>query len=117
MLTIRPPRWRNVSRRCAARCPVIRRTLALLILGFLAGCAMPAKRATPLLRAHAHNDYAHGRPLQDAVDCGFCSIEVDILLVGEQLMVGHDRNQITPGRTLERLYLDPLRKRVATHAG
>lgn len=67
---------------------------------------------TPLLRAHAHNDYAHARPLEEALEQGFCSIEADVYLVDGELRVGHDRKDLKPGRTLERLYLDPLLARV-----
>ncbi len=72
---------------------------------------------TPLPRAHAHNDYRHERPLLDALDQGFCSVEADIYLVDGQLLVGHDRHELTPGRTLQRLYLDPLQQRVRQHGG
>ncbi|MFP4500832.1 MAG: phosphatidylinositol-specific phospholipase C/glycerophosphodiester phosphodiesterase family protein [Candidatus Hydrogenedentota bacterium] len=72
---------------------------------------------TPLPRAHAHNDYEHDRPLFDALDHGFCSVEVDIFLVDGALLVAHDREDCTPGRTLERLYLDPLQERVKENGG
>lgn len=69
----------------------------------------------PLLRAHAHNDYEHERPLLDALDHGFTSIEADIHLVDGALLVAHDRDEVQSGRTLERLYLEPLRERA--HSG
>ena len=65
-----------------------------------------------LIHAHAHNDYLHDRPLFDALDCGFCSIEADVHLVGDALFVGHSLVQLRPGRTLEKLYLQPLSERV-----
>jgi len=75
----------------------------------------PAAQARPLLlvRAHAHNDYEQTRPLLDAFDNGFCSIEADIVLVDGELRVAHSVLLTTPGRTLESLYLDPLRQRIA----
>lgn len=63
---------------------------------------------TPLTRAHAHNDYEHPRPLFDALEHGFCSIEADIWLVDGELLVAHDFVDLTPERTLRGLYLDPL---------
>lgn len=72
---------------------------------------------TPLSRAHAHNDYEHERPLYDALDHGFNSVEADIFLVDDDLYVAHDRRDITSERTLRRLYLDPLRERVKQNAG
>lgn len=71
----------------------------------------------PLTRSHAHNDYAHSRPLEDALDQGFCSVEADIFLVDGKLLVGHDRKDLTPERTLDSLYLAPLAKRVKANRG
>src|SRR5262245_25702012 len=71
----------------------------------------------PLSRGHAHNDYAHERPLLDALEHGFCSVEADIYLVEGHLLVAHDRGQVQPGRTLQALYLDPLRDRVQKNGG
>lgn len=68
-------------------------------------------------RAHAHNDYQHARPLLDALDRGFGSIEADIWLVDGALLVAHDRDSVRTDRTLEALYLAPLRARIATTDG
>ncbi len=76
-----------------------------------------AAEPTPLVRAHAHNDYEHTRPLLDALDHGFASIEADVHLVDGRLLVAHDRKAVKPERTLEALYLDPLRERVRNHGG
>lgn len=64
---------------------------------------------------HAHNDYAHARPLLDALDAGFCSVEADVHYAGGTLAVSHD-GKSSPG-TLESLYLAPLQARVASHHG
>jgi glycerophosphoryl diester phosphodiesterase len=74
-------------------------------------------QATPLQQAHAHNDYEHKRPLADALDHGFASVEADVWLVDGQLLVAHDRDQVQPGRTLESLYLSPLEARRRMNAG
>ena len=37
-------------------------------------------QVVPLPNAHAHNDYEHKRPLFDALDHGFCSVEADVFL-------------------------------------
>lgn len=88
----------------------------VLLLVPSACIALPAAEGppdvTPLRHAHAHNDYWHERPLLDALDRGFCSVEADVWLVGDDLLVGHDRNELRPERTLEALYLAPLRERV-----
>src|SRR5437660_12928956 len=75
------------------------------------------KIVTPVTRAHAHNDYEHPRPLFDALDQGFCSVEADVFLVDGKLLVGHTPADLKPGQTLEALYLDPLRDRVRANGG
>ncbi len=65
-----------------------------------------------LINAHAHNDYEHKRPLFDALDAGFTSVEADVFLVNGLLLVAHNRRDLKPSRTLQALYLEPLFKRV-----
>jgi hypothetical protein len=71
----------------------------------------------PLTQAHAHNDYEHKRPLLDALEQGFCSVEADVFLVGDELLVGHTRFSLRPERTLEKLYLAPLKERIRANGG
>ncbi|MYW69711.1 hypothetical protein GTY65_37460 [Streptomyces sp. SID8379] len=71
----------------------------------------------PLRRAHAHNDYDHARPLFDALDHRFNSVEADIYLVDGDLLVAHDPVDLDPSRTLESLYLAPLAARVRANHG
>ncbi|RBM22132.1 phosphatidylinositol-specific phospholipase C/glycerophosphodiester phosphodiesterase family protein [Streptomyces sp. PT12] len=73
-----------------------------------AAAAGRGRGTIPLPRAHAHNDYEHERPLFDALDHGFTSVEADIWLVEGQLLVAHDEIDLDPARTLQALYLDPL---------
>ena len=54
---------------------------------------------------HSHNDYVHSRPLVEALEQGFDSVEADVFLVKNDLLVGHYPWEIKPGRTLESLYL------------
>lgn len=83
--------------------------------GGLRVTGLPAPPA--LERAHAHNDYAHARPLLDALAQGFTSVEADIFLVDGKLLVGHDVTDLRPARTLEALYLDPLERIVRANGG
>jgi hypothetical protein len=87
--------------------------LATLAVSLLIGL----QAVEPLSRAHAHNDYLHARPLLDALDNGFCSVEADIFLVDGELRVGHELSQTKPGVTLQKLYLDPLLERVRANKG
>ncbi|MFD8155459.1 phosphatidylinositol-specific phospholipase C/glycerophosphodiester phosphodiesterase family protein [Streptomyces sp. NPDC059720] len=103
-----------------------RRALTTLGAALAGAVALPAAdalagehryRSRPLWRAHAHNDYEHPRPLFDALDHRFGSVEADIHLVGDRLLVAHDPADLDPSRTLESLYLDPLAARVRDHHG
>ncbi|MEV5805517.1 phosphatidylinositol-specific phospholipase C/glycerophosphodiester phosphodiesterase family protein [Streptomyces parvulus] len=103
-----------------------RRALTTLGAALAGAVALPAGTALaseggrgprPLWRAHAHNDYEHPRPLLDALDHRFGSVEADIYLVEGQLLVAHDPEDLDPTRTLESLYLAPLAARVRAHHG
>jgi hypothetical protein len=67
-----------------------------------------------LFPGHAHNDYNHNRPLLDALQAGFRSVEADVYLSGGTLCVAHDAKDIRPERTLSLLYLQPLWERHRT---
>ena len=82
----------------------------------LAGHSFAAE-VRPLTQAHSHNDYEQKRPLLEALDHGFCSVEVDVYLVEGQLWVAHDRKDLKPDRTLKSLYLEPLAERVRNRVG
>jgi Glycerophosphoryl diester phosphodiesterase family len=95
---------------------------AAVLLACPAACAAADDKATtppvtPLRHAHAHNDYEHKRPLFDALDQGFGSVEADIFLDDGRLLIGHTRKALRPDRTLQRLYLDPLRERARANGG
>jgi hypothetical protein len=99
------------------RCAPAIGLLAILALLAPAADKDAAPKVVPLPQAHAHNDYEHKRPLLDALAHGFCSIEADVYLQGGRLLVGHTPWDLRPERTLEKLYLDPLRERVRANRG
>ncbi len=101
IITDYPDRVRTSPARTASGCP--RRTTL-----------PPSGRCR---RAHAHNDYDHRRPLQDALDRGFNSVEADVWLIDGELRVAHDLDDAVPGRNLESLYLQPLADRVRENHG
>ena len=87
---------------------------------FAAACATtPPIPPSPayLARAHAHNDYARRRPLFEALERGFGSIEVDVVVLDGEIYVAHERSGIRRSDTLARLYLEPLRDRARRHGG
>ena len=59
-----------------------------------------AEELRPIRQGHAHNDYEQEKPLFDALDNGFCSIEVDIFLVEGKFLVGHDKKDLRPEKTI-----------------
>ncbi|MCX4966540.1 phosphatidylinositol-specific phospholipase C/glycerophosphodiester phosphodiesterase family protein [Streptomyces sp. NBC_00654] len=82
-----------------------------------AGTSGRPHRPRPLRHAHAHNDYLHPRPLHDALEHGFTSVEADVFLVDGELLVAHEATDLDPARTLASLYLDPLLARVRANHG
>src|SRR5579859_3697548 len=92
----------------------------LLVVGTILTCQpFPAAAAdpVPLIRVHAHNDYEHKHPLFDALEQGICSVEADIHLIDGKLLVAHDIRDVNPARTLQSLYLEPMRQRVKQNGG
>jgi Glycerophosphoryl diester phosphodiesterase family len=107
------------------------RAIALIILAIALTAALAAASPTSseaqrsassgLERAHAHNDYEHNRPLFDALDHNFKSVEADIWLVEGELIIAHDPEDVPQavkdGRTLRSLYLEPLQTVIAQNGG
>ncbi len=71
----------------------------------------------PLPAGHAHNDYMNDRPLMDALDLGFTSIEIDVCLYKNSLRVSHNPVFLSLKHTLQELYLDPLARRIEQNGG
>ncbi len=75
----------------------------------LAGTAANAQTQTaPTPIAHSHNDYHNNIPFYRAYHKEFGSIEADIFPVKGDLYVAHDKDKITKGNTLSKLYLEPV---------
>ncbi len=64
---------------------------------------------------HAHNDYEHPRPLHDALEHGFQSVEADVWLDGTGVGVSHDGAPFKG--SLDALYLTPLEELVTANGG
>jgi alkaline phosphatase len=88
-----------------------------LLTGFFAAFMLLTVRPTEagaqpvrytVANTHSHNDYEQPTPFWMAWREQFGSIEADIWLVGDKLLVGHSREEIRSGRTLEEYYLKPL---------
>ena len=75
----------------------------------MAFCSPAHAQDRCVLPAYAHNDYENRRPLLDAVEAGYSGVEADYFLVSGRLLVGHDPNRLNWTRTLQTIYLEPLR--------
>ncbi len=74
----------------------------------------PSTQAGYHIFAHAHNDYEHERPLLDALENRFYSVEADFWMVDGEILIAHNQGKTKSDYkgTLQELYLDPLQKRV-----
>lgn len=89
---------------------------SLYILFCLISSASFSQGMFPHTQAHSHNDYEHPKPLWEALDYGFISIEADVHLVGEKLLVSHGRpKQDAP--LLSDLYLAPIDSLLTLNGG
>ncbi|MBW2962090.1 alkaline phosphatase [Mesonia aestuariivivens] len=59
---------------------------------------------------HSHNDYEQQIPFWQAYAAGARSIEIDVFYKHKKLCVAHREDEISETRTLESLYLQPLKE-------
>lgn len=90
-----------------------------LVAAYWCGAAACAAEETVATVVHGivHRDQDRSRPLLESLDLGYCAIEVDVHLVGDQLLVAHDKESLRPENTLQSLYLDPLEQRCRRNGG
>ena len=79
------------------------------ILTLSALCLLVFNQLVGQQKIHSHNDYHQNIPFWLAYGCGLDSIEVDVFLKNNDLMVAHYENEIIENRTIESLYLNPIR--------
>lgn len=80
----------------------------LVLLPVLFYSLLSAQISYTTLNAHSHNDYEQKVPFECAYNAHFGSIEADIWALNGELFVAHNRNQITPKKTLDALYIQPI---------
>lgn len=93
----------------------MKKLLALLPVFFC--CFVSAQVGYTTLNAHSHNDYEQKVPFEWAYLAHFGSIEADIWAVNGELFVAHDRNQVTPEKTLDALYIQPIVSKFRANGG
>ncbi|KAJ6005170.1 hypothetical protein N7451_003114 [Penicillium sp. IBT 35674x] len=69
----------------------------------------------PPVACHSHNDYWRQVPLHSALATGCISVEADVYLSRNELLVGHSRHTLARGQNLPALYLAPLLKMLQEH--
>ncbi len=67
--------------------------------------------------AFSHNDYSREHPLFDALSLGFNCVEADLWLINGELYVSHDSVAPNPDITFDKMYLQPLVKRIKKNGG
>ncbi len=90
--------------------------LPVLVCWLLSSQAQPPGRYSTA-NAHSHNDYEQKTPFFLAYNEAFGSIEADIFLHNDSLIVGHTTADLVYKRTLQSLYLDPLLEKVKLNKG
>ena len=60
-------------------------TLGIILFCLLTSCQESNSPSTVLVNAHAHNDYEHDRPLHEALDNQFVSVEADVFMIDGNL--------------------------------
>jgi alkaline phosphatase len=68
-------------------------------------------------RVFSHNDYQQAVPFYNAYNYLVGYIEADVFLRKNALLVAHTSGEIDPEKTLEKLYLDPLREKIILNHG
>jgi hypothetical protein len=62
------------------------------------------------LMCHSHNDYWRREPLFDALRAGCTGVEADLWHFDDELYVAHTISGVRRNRTLQNMYLDPLKE-------
>lgn len=97
---------------------LFRHKLFLAFIFFLVSSAVTAQpQPYTAANAHSHNDYVQATPFWLAWKAGFGSIEADIFLEGDELLVAHDTAALKKRHALEKLYLQPLDSCIKTNNG
>jgi len=101
---------------------IIKMKIKKIVLLFLtivsAGmCPIYAQKYEVNKNAHSHNDYLQPMPFYTAYANRFASMEIDVYLIGKELYVAHTRKEIDSGRTIEKLYLEPLLRQIKINRG
>lgn len=88
-----------------------------LMSSLLCSCAGGSKVHYTVENAHSHNDYAQEAYFFAALNAGFGSMEADIFLFDQQILVAHNEKDLDTSRSLEKMYLQPLTTAIKSNDG
>ncbi len=66
---------------------------------------------------HSHNDYTRTAPFWEAYSQHCGSIEADVYLQDGEILVAHDRKDLSPDRNLREMYIEPIVKLFRSNGG
>lgn len=89
----------------------------LLAMMMLICALLSLKAQYTTLNAHSHNDYSKDIPFWLAYYNHFGSIETDIWAINGDLFVARDMADVSPDKTFDALYLQPIVKLVRHNKG
>jgi alkaline phosphatase len=89
----------------------------LLLMGLFCSPLWSQTIIYSVANAHSHNDYENPIPFHTAYNAGFGSIEADIFLQNDELIVAHDSKELRQHRTLVQYYILPLLSEVQKSNG
>ncbi|OQP60753.1 alkaline phosphatase [Niastella populi] len=93
------------------------RKIMFLVAAFSCSAAFAQPKSYSTNNAHSHNDYQQSAPLFSAYNLQFGSVEADVMLANDELLVAHTERDIPQHRTLEELYLKPIQGYIQTNKG
>lgn len=75
----------------------------------LIGCLLPLGAAAQLpVILHSHNDYTRTVPFWEAYSQHCTSIEADVFLQDGEILVAHNREDVSADCTLRKMYIEPI---------
>jgi alkaline phosphatase len=83
-------------------------------LAFLLTSAVYAQKSSVIF---SHNDYLQEKPFETAYSLQVGYVEADVFLRDNNLMVAHTASEINESRTLDNLYLEPIRNKIKNNSG
>jgi glycerophosphoryl diester phosphodiesterase len=96
---------------------MLRFFLLCLLVSFQKLSYAQTNRVYTAAQAHSHNDYEQEKPFWLAFDAEFGSIEADLYLINDSLLVAHDLKDINPERSFTKLYLNPILSEIKKNNG